>query len=65
MAISLGLRLKIFVIKEELLIEPLRERVLSKIMPGFRKDLQFRSAKLDNNSGLIGAVRNLIEKGAA
>lgn len=51
--------------QEELLIVPLRERVLSKIMPGFRRDLQFRSAKLDNNAGLIGAVRNLIEKGAA
>ena len=50
--------------QKELLVAPLRETVFSKIMPGFRKDLQFRNAELDNNAGLIGAVRNLIE-GAA
>ncbi len=48
--------------QEELLIKPLRERVLAMIMPDFADGLEFRAAELGNDAGIAGAVRYFIRK---
>ena len=48
--------------QEKLLIEPLKEIVLSLVMPDFAQDLEFRPASLGNDAGMIGAVYYLISK---
>lgn len=48
--------------QEELLVKPLRERVLSKVMPDFAADLEFRPAALGNDAGMIGAVYYLMSR---
>ena len=42
--------------QEELLIRPLRERVLRECMPRFSEGLRLESAALGNDAGMIGAV---------
>ena len=42
--------------QEELLIAPIRKRVLELTMPRFREVLSIESAQLKNNAGLLGAV---------
>lgn len=49
-------------VQEKLLIEPLREKVLSLVMPDFAADLEFRAASLGNDAGMIGAVYYLMSK---
>ena len=48
--------------QQKLLIEPLREKVISMIMPDFADGLEFRAAELGNDAGIVGAVRYLIGK---
>lgn len=48
--------------QEQLLIEPLREKVLSMVMPDYARDLEFRPAALGNNAGMIGAVYYLLSR---
>lgn len=43
--------------QEELLIAPLRARVLAGVMPRFAQGLRIERAALGNDAGLIGAVR--------
>lgn len=43
--------------QEELLINPLRERVYASVMPRFAEMLLLESASLGNDAGLIGAAR--------
>jgi len=43
--------------QEELLIRPLREKVLATAMPRFGEGLQVESATLANDAGLIGAAK--------
>ena len=43
--------------QEELLVRPLREKVLSRTMPCFREGLRLERAELGNDAGLVGAVR--------
>ena len=43
--------------QEELLIRPLRERVLSQCMPRFSEHLQLEAATLGNDAGMIGAAK--------
>lgn len=43
--------------QEALLIEPLRQRVLSGVMPCFARGLRLEPATLANDAGLIGAAR--------
>ena len=43
--------------QEKLLIEPLRKKVLSTLMPRFAEGLQLESATLANDAGLIGAAK--------
>jgi len=51
--------------QEELLIRPLREKVLSTLMPRFAEDLELESATLANDAGLIGAAKFFMDCHAA
>lgn len=48
--------------QEDLLISPLRDKVLSMVMPDFADGITFRAAQLSNDAGIAGAVRYLISK---
>lgn len=48
--------------QEELLIVPLRKRVLSTIMPRFAEGLQIEKASLGNDAGMIGAAKYFIQR---
>ena len=48
--------------QEELLIEPLRRRVLSGVMPRFSEGLSLRRAVLGNDAGMIGALRFWLDR---
>ncbi len=48
--------------QEALLMQPLRERVLSGVMPRFAEGLQIESALLGNEAGMIGAVKFFLEQ---
>lgn len=43
--------------QEDLMIEPLRRKVLSGVMPRFAEGLEVKRAALSNDAGLIGAAR--------
>ncbi len=43
--------------QEELLIRPLRERILQEAMPRFSEGLRIERALLGNDAGMVGAVR--------
>ena len=43
--------------QEELLIAPLRERVLRSLMPRFAENFRLEAAKLNNDAGIVGALR--------
>lgn len=45
----------------EILMAPLREKVLKKVMPAFGKDLIITTALLGNDAGMIGAVKNFMD----
>lgn len=47
--------------QEQLLIAPLRRKVLSQVMPRFAEDLRIERALLGNDAGLIGAARYLLD----
>ncbi len=42
--------------QEELFIQPLKEKILNKVMPCFRENLRICAAELGNYAGLLGAV---------
>ena len=42
--------------QQSLLIEPLKKKVLSLVMPDFADGIEFKSAALGNDAGMIGAV---------
>lgn len=48
--------------QEELLMKPLRERILRHVMPRFAEGLQVEAALLGNNAGMIGAVKFFMEQ---
>ncbi|MBR0400085.1 MAG: ROK family protein [Mogibacterium sp.] len=48
--------------QKDLLMEPLRKKVLSMIMPDFADGLEFKAASLGNNAGLTGAVYYLLSR---
>lgn len=50
--------------QEELLIRPLRERVLSLAMPRFAECLRLERAMLSNDAGLIGAAKFYMDRSA-
>lgn len=47
--------------QEELLIRPLRERILKLVMPRFGEGLQVEAATLGNDAGLIGAAKYFMD----
>jgi len=48
--------------QEDLLIRPLRERVLKGVMPRFAEGLRVERAVLGNDAGMIGAARFFMER---
>ena len=48
--------------QEELLIEPLRKKVLATAMPRFAEGLRVERARLANDAGLIGAAKFFMDK---
>jgi len=48
--------------QEKLLIEPLRRRVLTGVMPRFSEGLRLERAALGNDAGMIGAVNYCLEQ---
>ena len=42
--------------QQELLIDPLAEKVRASVMPAFAEGLELKSAALQNDAGLVGAV---------
>ena len=46
--------------QEDFFIQPLRAKILQKIMPCFRENLHICAATLGNNAGLLGAVAYLL-----
>ena len=51
--------------QEKLLIAPLRERVLSGVMPRFAQGLRVEAAMLGNDAGLIGAAKFFLDRAGA
>lgn len=47
--------------QEELLIRPIREKILSKSMPAMREGLAVKAAALRNDAGLVGGVRYFLD----
>ena len=43
-------------VQQELLIDPLAEKVRASVMPAFAEGLELKSAALQNDAGLVGAV---------
>ena len=48
--------------QEDLLIRPLREKLLDLVQPDFADGLEIKSASLGNNAGMVGAVKYHIDK---
>lgn len=48
--------------QDKYFITPLRNKVLSKVMPHFGKDLEIKACKLNNEAGMVGAVYYLLNK---
>lgn len=48
--------------QDKYLIQPLREKVFSRVMPRFKDNLEIKEALLKNNAGMIGAVYYYITK---
>lgn len=46
--------------QKELFIQPLKEKILQKVMPCFGENLHICGAELGNNAGILGAVANLM-----
>jgi len=46
-------------VQEENFINPLRKKILEKVMPKFSENLRIERAILENDAGLIGAIYNL------
>lgn len=43
-------------VQQELLIDPLAEKVRASVIPAFAEGLELKSAALQNDAGLVGAV---------
>ncbi|PUU91169.1 glucokinase [Halanaerobium congolense] len=48
--------------QKELLIKPLEEIVRAKAMPAYTEEFTLKTAALSNDAGMIGAVKNFIER---
>ena len=50
--------------QEDLLIKPLRQKVLAGVMPRFAENLRIERAMLENDAGMIGALKYWIDREA-
>ena len=50
--------------QEELLVKPVREKVLKTVTPDMAAELQVKAAALGNNAGMVGAVKYFIDSTA-
>ena len=50
--------------QEDLLIKPLREKILDLVQPDFADGLEIKAAELGNNAGMAGAVKYFIDSRA-
>lgn len=50
--------------QQEYLLQPLREKVFSSVMPRYREELRMEAAALGNDAGMIGAVRFFLDSRA-
>ena len=50
--------------QEDLLIRPLREKILDLVQPDFAEGLEIKAAELGNNAGMAGAVKYFIDSRA-
>lgn len=49
--------------QKEFFIDPLRTKVLSRVMPVYAKNLKLEAAKLGNDAGMVGAVSYCLKHG--
>lgn len=52
-------------VQEDLLMKPLREKVLRSVMPRFAEQLEIRRATLGNDAGMVGALRYWLDRQSA
>ena len=50
--------------QEELLVKPLREKILDLLQPDFADGLEIKAAELGNNAGMAGAVKYFMDSAA-
>ena len=50
--------------QDELLVKPLREKILDLVQPDFAEGLEIKAASLGNNAGMVGAVKYFIDSAA-
>jgi len=50
--------------QEDLLIKPLRDKILAMVQPDFADGLEIKAAMLGNNAGMAGAVKYFIDSSA-
>ena len=50
--------------QKELLVKPLREKILDLVQPDFADGLEIKAAELGNNAGMAGAVRYVMDSRA-
>ncbi len=48
--------------QQELMIDPIAEKVRAAVMPAFAEGLEIRAAQLHNDAGMVGAVYYFLEK---
>ncbi len=48
--------------RSDIIIEPLKSKVMNMIMPDFADGLEIRAAELGNDAGIVGAVRNFLNE---
>ena len=47
--------------QNDLLIKPVRDKVLRTVTPDMASELQIKAAALGNNAGMVGAVKYFID----
>ena len=47
--------------QEDLLVKPLREKILELVQPDFADGLEIKAAELGNNAGMAGAVKYFMD----
>ena len=48
--------------QNELLVKPVRDKVIETVTPDMAAELKLRAAELGNNAGMVGAVKYFIDR---